>query len=242
MIIDKGEWRDICSKLSIENHIGAAKVKFNFRKNVFEAQIFSSSSLEHVHHMGAFSIIRAGASIHSLKMGRFCAIGANLVCAPPEHNTDWIGSSSVFVKEYGWSKSSTHYSIPTTGEGFKINRVTVGSDVWVGRDVYVKGGVNVGDGAVIAAKSVVTKDVQPYTIVGGNPARIIRYRFDEAIREELLQLRWWNLDPSWMNKVDLSCVPEVIEYLKENKKNIPLLRPAAVHFDKNGYEVKERGA
>lgn len=241
MIVEKAEWAKICAQLSIENPVGGNRASVHFRRNVFEAQILSSSSLEHVHHMGAFSIIRSGASIHSLKLGRFCAVGANFVCAPPEHRMDWIGSSSVFLKEYGWASAPEHYSLPRPTAGFTIREVTMGSDVWVGRDVYVKGGITIGHGAVIAAKSVVTKDVPPYAIVGGNPARIIRYRFDEKTIADLLQLRWWDLDPVWMKQVDPASVPDVIAYLKASRKAISPLRPATVRFGQSGYRITDRG-
>lgn len=241
MILEKAEWAQICAQLCIENRTGGAKPSVTFRRNVFEAQILSSSSLEHVHHMGAFSIIRSGASIHNLHLGRFCAIGANFVCAPPEHRMDWIGSSSVFLKQYDWASSEQHYPIPRPRAGFTIRPVTMGSDIWVGRDVYVKGGVTIGHGAVIAAKSVVTRDVPPYAIVGGNPARIIRYRFDEGTIRDLLHLAWWDLDPVWMTQVDPADVPGVIAHLKANRGNIPPLRPATVRFGPNGYKITPRG-
>lgn len=241
MILEKTEWAKICAHLSIENPIGGSRSHVNFRRNVFEAQVLSSSSLEHVHHMGAFSIIRSGASIHNLNLGRFSGIGANFVCASPEHRMDWIGSSSVFLKEYTWASAKDHYPLPASKAGFIIKQVTIGSDVWIGRDVYVKGGVTIGDGAVIAAKSVVTKDVAPYAIVGGNPAKIIRYRFDEATISALLELRWWDLDPAWMSHIDLADVRGVIAYLRNKGRDIPPLRPAKVTFQEKDYRIFNRG-
>lgn len=241
MILGKIEWEKICAHLSIENPARGNRSHVNFRRNFFEAQILSSSSLEHVHRMGAFSIIRSGASIHNLNLGRFSGIGANFVCASPEHRMDWIGSSSVFLKEYTWANSQDHYHIPRSKAGFVIQQVTIGSDVWVGRDVYVKGGITIGDGAVIAAKSVVTKDVAPYAIVGGNPAKIIRYRFDEPTISTLLELRWWDLDPVWMSHVDLADVRSVIAYLQEKGNDIPPLRPASVRFRQKDYIISRRG-
>src|SRR5690606_40549227 len=75
-------------------------------------------------------------------------------------------------------------------------RVSVGSDVWIGAGSIVLDGISIGDGAIIAAGAVVNKDVPPYAIVGGVPARIIRYRFDEETRAALLEWRWWDLDNS----------------------------------------------
>src|SRR5262249_7054657 len=77
-----------------------------------------------------------------------------------------------------------------------FKHVTIGNDVWTGHNVNVTAGVNVGDGAVIAAGSVVTKDVPPYAIVGGVPATVIRYRFSEKTIERLLRVKWWELELS----------------------------------------------
>ena len=68
----------------------------------------------------------------------------------------------------------------------------IGNDVWIGYNATIMAGVTIGDGAIIATNATVVKDVPPYSIVGGNPAQIIKYRFDEAIREKLLQLKWWD--------------------------------------------------
>lgn len=78
--------------------------------------------------------------------------------------------------------------------------VIIGNDVWIGYGATLMSGVKVGDGAVIAANSVVTKNVEPYTIVGGNPAKVIRKRFEKEVIEKLLKIQWWNWDDSKINK------------------------------------------
>ncbi len=95
---------------------------------------------------------------------------------------------------------------------------TIGNDVWIGSGALILSGASIGDGAVVAAHSVVTKPVPPYAIVAGNPARVVKYRFDEATIQELLALKWWDLpdDVIFQRLVPLGTnISEVIRVLKE---------------------------
>ncbi|MGN1275552.1 MAG: CatB-related O-acetyltransferase, partial [Floccifex sp.] len=82
----------------------------------------------------------------------------------------------------------------------KQSRTVIGNDVWIGNNVTILAGVSVGDGAVLAAGAVVTKDVPPYAIVGGVPAKILRFRFDDGTIKELQKLEWWNKNPDWIKE------------------------------------------
>lgn len=110
-------------------------------------------------------------------IGRFCSIGDNV--------------KFVINREHNYKKISTKFTfMQPRGD------VNVGNDVWIGMDVHIMGGVNIGDGAVIGTGAIVTKDVPPYAIVGGNPTRIIKYRFTEDQIKKLLEIKWWNW-PIW---------------------------------------------
>ncbi|QNV66588.1 CatB-related O-acetyltransferase [Pseudomonas sp. CFA] len=121
-------------------------------------------------------------------IGSFCSVANNVVVGGARHPIEYVSTSPVFLahKESIKKKFSRHEYRwdPTT---------TIGHDVWIGEGVLIKGGITIGTGAVIGMGSVVTKDVPPYAIYGGNPARLIRYRFPESIVEGLLKSRWWEL-------------------------------------------------
>lgn len=101
-----------------------------------------------------------------------------------QHRTDYVGILHA-------SKVDGQWQFPE-GVLYSNGPVVIGNDVWVGYEALILSGVTIGDGAVVAARAVVTKDVAPYEIVGGNPATHIRWRFDEPTREALLRIRWWD--------------------------------------------------
>ena len=128
-----------------------------------------------------------------LVIGRFCSIacGAKFLFNSANHA---MGSLStypfpLFFQEWGLEKSRVAEAWDNKGD------IVAGSDVWIGYEAVILAGVTIGDGAVIGARAVVTKDVPPYTIVGGVPARAIRRRFPEETVEELLRLKWWDWPP-----------------------------------------------
>ena len=127
-----------------------------------------------------------------LIIGKFCAIarGIEFVMNGANHRMNSVSTYPFHIMGGGWEDFTPKLSeLPLKGD------TVVDNDVWFGQNVTVMPGVHIGDGAIIAANSVVTKDVLPYHIVGGNPAKIIRKRFDDELIENLLELQWWNLDP-----------------------------------------------
>ncbi len=144
-----------------------------------------------------------GCIITSMKFGRYCSIGSRLRVIVGKHPTkDFVSTHPAFfstLKQSGftYSEEQLFKEISYVDEEKKIF-VDIGSDVWIGSDVRIVDGITVHDGAIIAAGSVVTKDVLPYTIVGGVPAKIIRKRFDNNDIEFLTNLQWWNKDETWI--------------------------------------------
>jgi len=117
-----------------------------------------------------------------VRIGRYCSINFTVTFMPGGgHNLDAV---TTFLFYWGMGEGEP--------EELGVNGpITVGSDVWIGREALVMSGVSIGDGAVVAARAVVTKDVAPYEIAGGVPARHIGWRFDEQTRQELLKIAWW---------------------------------------------------
>ena len=123
-----------------------------------------------------------------LTIGRFCSIADNVtVFLGGDHHLDWISLYPFDPTHPEWRGASRGGS-GLVGKG----DVTIGNDVWIGSGTTIMPGVTIGDGAAIGAESVVTRDVEPYTIVAGNPARPIRKRFSEADIARLLKIRWWD--------------------------------------------------
>ena len=154
-------------------------------------------------------------------IGSYCSIGARTSINPFNHPTDWLSihEFQYHPKSYDWVEEYREFSrLERTADMFRT--ATVGSDVWAGHHVNIMGGVTVGDGAIIAAGSIVTKDVPPYAIVAGAPATIKRLRFPEATVERLLRLKWWELelcDLSGLPFRDIERCLDMIEAIREKK-------------------------
>lgn len=123
-----------------------------------------------------------------LKIGKFCSISWNVtIYLGGNHRVDWIALYPFSPHDGRWPEAEgIEEHLSTKGD------VTIGNDVWIGSDAIILSGVTIGDGAVVGTGSVVTADVDPYTIVGGNPARVIKKRFSDDEIPQLLELRWWD--------------------------------------------------
>ncbi|WOB44871.1 CatB-related O-acetyltransferase [Thermoleptolyngbya oregonensis NK1-22] len=124
-----------------------------------------------------------------LIIGKFCSIASDVkfIMNGGNHRTDWFTNYPFPVFGNGWEHAMPD-SWPNKGD------TIIGNDVWIGYGAMLMPGVQVGDGAIIATGAVVTRNVEPYAIVGGNPAALIRKRFDDAVIQELLQICWWDWD------------------------------------------------
>lgn len=130
-----------------------------------------------------------------LKIGKFCALAAETrFIMTGNHKLDAVSTFPFPIFGHGWEDVFSFSDVPLKGD------IVVGNDVWFGYDTLVMPGVKIGDGAIIAARSTVVKDVPPYAIVAGNPAKVVKKRFDDATIERLLQISWWDWDIEKINK------------------------------------------
>lgn len=171
------------------------------------ARIFNSTIDE-------YSYVGKRTSIICTDVGKFCSIAGGSIIGMGIHTLKNLSTSPIFTEKY----NGTGYSWCKSNQTYPYKRVSVGNDVWIGARVMVMGGVTIGDGAVIGAGAIVTNDVPPYAIVGGVPAKIIRFRFPDEVISQLLLIEWWNLPESVLRQNIRYFQTEVVDV--EMLKNI----------------------
>lgn len=155
------------------------------------SHIFENCIINHS-HIGNYTYISKNALIQNTVIGNYCSIAHEVISGLGNHPLDMFSTSPVFYRRYNALKIIL---LEKESNFSDYNSITIGDDVWIGARAIILDGVNVGNGAVIAAGAVVTKDIPPYAIVAGIPAKIIRYRQPEEKREKLLDSQWWKLTP-----------------------------------------------
>nr|WP_289073514.1 CatB-related O-acetyltransferase [uncultured Halomonas sp.] len=178
----------------------------DFAKGV---EFLADSSCGRFSYLGANSIVYPNANI-----GRFCSIARNVQIGVANHPIDYL-STHPFQIDNDRFKSVEDYT--------KIKKVKskcfhlptfIGSDVWIGTNAVIMPGVNIGHGAIVASGAVVTKDVSPYAIVGGVPAKVIKFRFEDNVIKDLLELRWWDLSLIDIRELPFDDIGQCVKALK----------------------------
>lgn len=130
-----------------------------------------------------------------LIIGKFCAIAAETrFIMTGDHKLDAISTYPFPIFQQGWETAFNVFELPVKGD------IVIGNDVWLGYDCLIKNGVTIGHGSIVAARAVVVKDVPPYSIVAGNPAKVVKRRFDDKTIERLLNIAWWDWDIEKINR------------------------------------------
>ena len=205
------------SSIRIRNWINYIICKIKFYKmsvNMKPSSYVSRGSILEGHNViGHNSIISGNLGLGSYvgenclirgKVGRYCSISNNVRIIVGIHPTNtFVSTHPCFYsirKQAGFTYVNKNHFDEIVYADKNKNHVLIGNDVWIGEDAIIYGGIKIGDGAIIAAGSVVNKDVPPYSIVGGIPAKEIRKRFSEDEIKKLLKIQWWDLPTTWIEE------------------------------------------
>lgn len=160
-------------------------------------------------YIGMHSYMVSGMIRSQVEIGRYCAIGRHVTIGAGEHNISALsigGPISLRAGNSGRKRASGRHD----------RRVIIGDDVWVGDKVTIVSGITVGTGAILGSNAVITKDVPPYTVVGGVPAKFIKKRFPDETAQRLMLTRWWEIAWEHLSTIDLSDIDVCLMYLEKN--------------------------
>lgn len=188
--------------------------------SIFDAElgnntaIYPHTSLSDV-RFGAYSYVNENSMMRGVTIGKFSSIGPHFLCGYGEHPTNFVTTSPAFYS----TRRQSGVSFAETSRFDEQRETTLGSDVWIGTRVFVRDGVKIGNGALIAAGAVVTRDIADYAVVGGVPAKLIRFRFPEEVIRELLEIQWWNWSDDKLREAQpLLSQPDVNAFLAWTKR------------------------
>lgn len=180
-----------------------ARQKIDIEENASVANgLLKSDSLK----IGAYSYLRSGYELYgNIEVGRFCSIGNNVIIGLDRHQhpTNWLSTSL-----YSGALSDKYESLRS-----EVTKVTIGHDCWIARDAVLMDGIEIGNGAIVASRAVVTKNVPPYAIVAGVPAKVIKFRFSKEIINQLCELEWWQLDTKVLDGLSFENITLAIQEL-----------------------------
>lgn len=206
-------------------------------------------SIHHSLKMGAFSYGVSG-FYFACQIGRYCSFGEQIQIGRHPHPMSWLSTSPFF-----YQNSNVILDLPPSAEfdltphkDFLRNssptilkKTQIGNDVWIGHGAFILPGVKIGDGAVIAAMSVVTKDVPSYAVVGGSPAKVLRYRFSESIVEKLKLVEWWKFAPWQLKGITLDNIEQAIEKILILKEaGLAPYEPDFIHMDELAMKLNNK--
>lgn len=146
--------------------------------------------------IGSHTYIQKNSTIFNANIGKYCSIASNVSIGPGIHKTNGLSTHPAFYLQ----DTPLQIRYVGTDKFTPFKRTIIEHDVWIGEKAIIIDGVTIGTGAIIAAGSVVTKNVRPYEIVGGAPAKVIKKRFDDEVIEKLLKSKWWDQPEDWIEK------------------------------------------
>ena len=173
--------------------------------------------------VGAFTYFGKNCEIRNTEIGNYCSISAEVIINPFQHPINFLSTSGFAFGDNGGLGTFDEFKrIKSRKKQNKQGEVKIGNDVWIGRRVIIMAGVHIGDGAIIAANSVVTKDIPPYSIYGGVAAKLIKMRFDPNLVDIISKSSWFDyvLDSKVLGNIDYSNVVESVDIINLHKDNL----------------------
>lgn len=176
-------------KVFISGNVEISNCSFGYNVKLYDGVKISKTKI------GDFTYVGGNTIIKNSLIGKFCSIAPDVKIGLGIHPTNFVSTYPGFYSKNASGSYKFNYTY------FKeYDEVIIGNDVWIGSNVMISDGVKIGNGSIIAAGAVVTKDVEDYSIVGGVPAKLIKYRFDNNTVSKLLELKWWDWDRSKIYK------------------------------------------
>lgn len=186
--------RDLLNQKDVVNSLKSVKQNsiINEKVKIYGLHRIIESSID------SYTYISFNCRINNTTIGKFCSIGPNFISGWGIHPLNGISTSPMFYS----TANQNGFSLSTTDKIIERKEIKIGNDVFVGMNVILLDGVSIGDGAVLAAGTVITKDVPPFAVVAGVPGKVIKYRFDKNTIDKLLQIKWWNFHDEELKDVE----------------------------------------
>ncbi|APX61844.1 CatB-related O-acetyltransferase [Acinetobacter schindleri] len=201
------------------------KIKISQDAQIEPYTIFNNVSC--LNSLGSFSYTQSNLGA-GVKAGRYCSISYGISIMGAHHFPEWASTSPIFYNSDYHDLENPKISPSERSE----RRINIGNDVWIGSNVTLKPNINIGDGAIIASHSVVTKDVPPYSVVGGIPAKIIKMRFPDPIIEKFMKFEWWKFHKNDLINTTLNEPELFLEQIEEkiSNKKIEIYSPKILYI------------
>lgn len=196
---------------------------------------------EHSIHLGAFSYQVSGYCF-AARIGRYCSFGENVQIGRQDHPLTWASTSPAFYlhdnlfdldQGFEGAEEYHNYRFNNGGPPTKVQITTIGNDVWIGHGAFIKAGVTIGDGAIVAAHSVVSRDVPPFAVVAGNPAVIKKFRLPPMFITPMLRCQWWQYAPWQLSHLTPAKMHDFVHGVIKMRGEVEPFNPTVVDLSKS---------